>query len=404
VDAAGNGIVVGTFQGVANVGGPSPLTSTAGSTDIFIVKYSPSGTYICSLQVGSTGDDRAYTAKVDASGNIFITGTFAGTVDFGGTVLTSSASSNDVFVAKYAPNCSPLLWVKSFGSSTDDVGYGLAVDGYGDVIVTGYFSGSANFGGGAVLSNGPYADIFVAKYSGSNGAYQWAHTLYGPSIDIGRSAAVDRDGNVVVSGSFQSTVSDGATFQPMMTSAGSVDFFILKYSSAGTYLWSRAFGGSGDDVAYGVDVDYGGNIAVVGSFQMTMALGGNSLTSAGLSDTFVAKFSPLGNHLWSVRVGGTGIDVDYAVAVDGSGNVVLAGGYQYTQGQWDILVAKYSAAGAPLWSRNYGSTANDVGFGVAADRGGNVLVTGYFQGTINFGGGPLTSAGLTDGFLLNLGP
>src|SRR5439155_7586597 len=135
----------------------------------FIAKYSPSGAYICSRQVGGTGDDRAYAAKVDASDNIFITGTFAGIVDFGGTILTSSAGSNDVFVAKYSPNCGPLLWVKSFGSSTDDVGYGLAVDGYGDVIVTGYFSGSANFGGGAVLSNGPFADIFVAKYSGSNG-------------------------------------------------------------------------------------------------------------------------------------------------------------------------------------------------------------------------------------------
>jgi len=68
------------------------------------------------------------------------------------------------------------------------------------------------------------------------------------------------------------------------------------------------------------------------------------------------------------------------------------------------LMVAQTAAGAPLWSRNYGSTANDVGFGVAVDRGGNVLVTGYFQGTINFGGAPLTSAGLTDGFLLNLGP
>jgi hypothetical protein len=404
VDGSGNGIVVGNFQGTAYFGGPQPLTSTGGSTDIFIAKYSPSGAYICARQVGGTGDDRALTAKADASGNIFVTGTFAGTVDFGGTVLTSSAGSGDVFVAKYAPDCTSLLWVKGFGSSTDDVGYGLAVDGYGDVIVTGYFSGSANFGGGTVLSNGPFADIFIAKYSGSNGAYQWAHTLYGPSIDIGRSAAVDRDGNVVVTGSFQSTVSDGETFQPMMTSAGSVDFFLLKYSSAGAYLWSRAFGGSGDDVAYGVDVDDGDNIAVVGSFQMTMALGGNSLTSAGLSDTFVAKFSPLGNHLWSLRVGGTGIDIDYAVAVDGVGNVVLTGGYQYTSGQWDVLVAKYSAAGAPLWSRNYGSTANDLGLGVAVDGGGNVLVTGYFQGAINFGGGPLTSAGMTDGFLLNLGP
>src|SRR5262249_15002890 len=156
------------------------------------------------------------------------------------------------------------------------------------------------------------------------------------------------------------TVSDGTTYQPLMTSTGSVDFFLLKLSPAGSYLWSRSFGGSGDDVAYGVDVDGGGNIAVVGSFQNTMDLGGGPLTSAGLSDIFIAKFSPMGNHLWSTRVGGTGIDVNYAVAADRVGNVVTTGAYQYVAGQWDILVAKYSATGTSLWSKSFGSAANDV--------------------------------------------
>ncbi|MEO7157964.1 MAG: PKD domain-containing protein [Vicinamibacterales bacterium] len=405
VDSAGNVVVVGTFSGTADFGGPGPLTSNAGSTDIFIAKYSAAGAYLCARQVGGAGDDRVFSVKTDASGNIFITGSFQGTVDFGGSVLTSAAGSVDAFVAKYSPTCGSVQWVRGFGSSVDDVSYGLAVDSNGDVVVTGYFRGAVDFGAGTVSSNGSFADVFVAKYTGSNGAYQWAHTLYGASVDIGRGVAVDGIGNVVVAGSFQLTISDGSTYQPLMTSAGSVDFFLLKYSPTGTYLWSRSFGGSGDDVAYGVDVDSGGNIAVVGSFQNTMDMGGGPLTSAGLSDTFIAKFSPLGSHLWSTRIGGTGADLDYAVAMDAVGNVVMTGGYQFTVGQWDIIVAKYSAAGAPLWSKTYGSSANDVGFGIAVDQTtGNVFATGYFQGTINFGAGPIYSGGLTDGFLLSLGP
>ncbi|MEO7157307.1 MAG: SBBP repeat-containing protein [Vicinamibacterales bacterium] len=404
VDGGGNIVVVGTFAGTADFGGPAALTSAGGSIDIFIVKYSPTGAYVCSRRIGSTSDDRVFSVKTDANGSIFVTGSFQGTVDFGGSVLTSNTSSVDAFVAKYPSTCGAVLWVRSLGASVDDAAYGLAVDRNGDVVVTGYFRGNVDFGGGVVPSNGSFADVFVAKYAGSNGAYQWARTLYGPSVDIGRGVAVDVNGNVVVTGSFQLTVSDGATYQPLMTSAGSVDFFLIKYSSTGNALWSRSFGGSGDDVAYGVDVDSGGNIAVVGSFHNTMDLGGGPLTSVGLADTFIAKFSPSGSHLWSTRIGGTSDDVDYAVAMDGAGNVVMTGGYQFTAGQWDIIVAKYSAAGAPLWSKTFGSTGNDLGFGIAVDSTGNVFVTGYFQGTIDFGGGPVTSSGLTDGFLLSLGP
>jgi len=83
---------------------------------------------------------------------------------------------------------------------------------------------------------------------------------------------------------------------------------------------------------------------------------------------------------------------------------VVTGAYQYVAGQWDILVAKYSATGASLWSKSFGSPANDVGFGVALSSSGNVFVTGYFQGTIDFGGGSVTSAGLADAFLMSMTP
>jgi hypothetical protein len=314
-------------------------------------------------------------------------------------------------VAKYAANCGGLVWIRSFGSNTEDLGYGIAVDGSGNAIVTGFFAGSANFGAGLVLSNGPFADVFVAKYA-ADGTYLWAHTLYGPSVDIGRAAAVDKDGNVLIAGSFQSIVSDGMAFA--LGSVGSVDAYLIKYSPTGAYLWWRGIGGSGDEVPYGIAVDKGGNIAMVGSFQNTLNLGGNTLTSAGLSDGFIAKFSPMGNPLWSRAVGGAGIDVDYDVAMDGGGNVVLVGSFQNSvnfgtgsltsAGQSDIAVAKYSATGVPLWSKRFGGTSDDAGLGLAINGSGNVFVTGYFHGTGSFGGGSLTSAGNSDAFLLNIGP
>jgi hypothetical protein len=336
-------------------------------------------------------------------------------VDFGGTVLSSNTGSNDVFVAKYAANCGALQWIRSFGSSGNDFGYGLAVDAGGNLIVTGYFSGSADFGAGLTLSNGPFADVFIAKYAASNGAYLWAHTLYGPSIDAGRAAAVDRDGNIILAGSFQLSVADGTTFAPLFTGVGSADIYMIKFAPNGAYLWWRSFGSDGEDVAYGVAVDSGGNIALAGTFQNTLSLGGTPLVTAGLSDGFVAKFSPMGNHLWSRGLGGTGAEYDYAVAMDGAGNVVMTGAFQNSvtfnggsltsAGRSDILVAKYSATGVPLWSRSYGDANDDMGYGVAVDGSGNVFVTGYFQGSTDFGGGSVTSAGSSiDGFLLKLAP
>jgi hypothetical protein len=122
-----------------------------------------------------------------------------------------------------------------------------------------------------------------------------------------------------------------------------------------------------------------------------------------------------GTHLWSRRFGGTSFDQGLGVAVDGSGNVLVTGVFEGTvdfgggpltsAGIIDIFVAKYSGTdGSHVWSRRFGSTIFDEGLGVAVDGSGNVLVTGVFEGTVDFGGGPLTSAGGNDIFLLRLRP
>ena len=400
VDKLGNTIIAGTFQGTVDFGGGT-LTS-AGLQDIFIAKFSSTGAHVCSLAIGGAGDDSVSSVATDSSGNIFIAGSFTGTVNFGGPILVSDSASMDGFAAKYSSTCGTTAqWARKFGFAGSDTSYGIAVDINGDALLTGYFTLAADFGGGTVLG-GTLSDLFVAKYSGSSGAYVWAKTISGAGTDFGRSIATDGDGNVVVAGGYRLTLSD-STHVNLLTSAGSVDAFVIKYSPSGTLLWARSIGGIGDDTAYGVAVDAGGNIVVTGSFEHTISVGGASLTAIGASDGFLAKFSPMGTYLWSTRIGGSDSDMALAVATDGFGSIVVTGASQ-NAGQWDTFIQKFSSSGTVLWSKTLIGAADDVGYGIATDANSNVFVTGYFRGTTDFGGGPISSAGVEDVFLLKLAP
>ena len=107
---------------------------------------------------------------MDGSGNVFVTGIFSGTVDFGGGNLVS-AGSVDIFVAKYNAN-GVHQWSKRLGGTGGEIGQAVAVDGSGNVVVTGDFSGTVDFGGGNLVSAGS-SDVFLAKYNAS-GVHQWS--------------------------------------------------------------------------------------------------------------------------------------------------------------------------------------------------------------------------------------
>jgi hypothetical protein len=120
-----------------------------------------------------------------------------------------------------------------------------------------------------------------------------------------------------------------------------------------------------------------------------------------------------GTHLWSEQIGGTSSDQAKSVTVDGGGNVLITGyfigsvdfgGGPLPSTGLDIFVAKYSASGSHLWSKRFGGSSSDLGNAIAVDGSGNVFVTGYFQNTIDFGAGPLASNGALDLFLTKLSP
>jgi hypothetical protein len=421
-DHNGNVVVVGRFGGTVNFGGGA-LTS-AGDDDIFVLKYDSTGTFQWARRFGSYGADKVTAVAIDSTDNIVVVGSFTATVDFGGTSLTS-AGSTDIFVAKYGPT-GTLLWAKRFGGTAGEACNGVALDSAGNILITGYygyFGTALDFGGGPLpLPGGTTAmvmDVFVAKLTPSGG-YIWAKGYGGTTgYDSGNGIAVDGNGDVLVVGNFQSSFSlGGSTF----TSAGGDDIFVAKYSGAsGSHLWSASGGGSGSDQGKAVAVDGSGNVVVTGEFCGTATIAGSTLSSTyapAYPAIFLAKYSAAGAAAWAkafVPMDSYSMAGGRGVAVDGAGNIVLTGysqgtvdfggGHQLSTGSKTVLLAKVSGSGGVSWVTGYGGASMDnYGEGVSIGVGNNILVTGIFGDPIDFGCGSMTSTSRADGFAAKLSP
>jgi hypothetical protein len=275
----------GYFGSAVDFGG-GPLTS-AGGPDIFVAKFSASGVHAWSRAMGGTGQDTGLSVGVDGGGNVVVTGYFQGAVNFGGGPLTS-AGGTDIFLMKYSA-AGAHVWSKRFGGVSDDRGTGVAVSGTGDVVVTGYFNATADFGGGAQVSTGG-VDIFLAKYS-SAGTHTWSKvfgTTYGYG-DVSRGVALDASGNIALTGSILGPVNFGGG---ALAESGSYDIFAAKFSASGAHLWSKRFGVLYDDHGNAIVMDAGGNIIVAGDFFEGVDFGGGELLSPGNVDSFLVKFGP----------------------------------------------------------------------------------------------------------------
>jgi hypothetical protein len=343
VDGAGNVYVTGSFQGTIDLGG-GPLTS-AGGDDVFIAKLDSSGDHVWSKRFGNGASQNAAGVAVDSSGNVLLVGSFYGTIDFGGGSLTT-AGGTDVYVAKL-DSAGNHVWSKRFGDASTQTCAGVAVDGSGFVAIAGSFAGVMDFSGTTLTSVGAN-DAYVARF-GSNGSLSWAKRFGDAQDQQARAVATDSAGNVFVAGSFLGTVDFGGG---VLTSAGNEDAFAAKLSAGGVYQWAKRFGDNSPQIATGIAVDPAGGVALAGYFGGSIDLGGGALASAGAIDVFVAKLS--------------------------------------------------SATGAYSWAKRFGDASAQEPFDVAADASGNVLVTGKLAGAADFGGGSLSSAGLDDVFIAKL--
>lgn len=360
--------------------------------------------WLWSRRAGSTEEDLGSSISLDGNGNVYFTGLFAGTVAFGSTTLTS-AGGTDIFIAKLDTDGN-WLWARRAGGPNYEHAYGIRSTSEGISYITGYFQGNADFGP-TVLGSAGEGDIYIAKLD-AGGLWFWAIRAGGSLHDQGNGISVDPAGNCFVTGYFQGQAQFG-TYQ--LTSAGNRDLFIAKVDTDGNWAWIRRAGGIGDDRGYGIGADNLGNCYVTGYFPATTLFGNIQLNNGGV---FVVKLDALGNWLWAKKADGNNYAGGAGIATSGEGLCHITGHFEASVsfgihtiaslGDRDVFMACLDSNGTWLWARSGGSSGYDVGLGVCADAAGNSYYTGRFSGAGSFGPNALTSAGDADIYIACLNP
>ena len=399
-DAAGNVVIAGSFEGTVNFGG-GPLTS-AGDWDVYVAKFDAAGNHVWSRRFGDLVTQGPRAMTIDGAGNILITGIFQGSIDFGGGPITS-ASGYDVFLAKLDTNGNH-VWSQGFGDAGDQLGYGVAADGAGNVFLMGDFTGKVDFGSGTLVSAGSY-DVFLAAFD-SSGNNLWSQGFGDIGSQRTGGVAADAAGDVVITGYFTGSMDFGGGTQ---TSAGGNDIFVAKFDGAGAHVWSRRYGDASDQEGIAVAVGSNDDILLAGEFVGQTDFGGGALVAVGWYDIYLARLDAKAHHIWSQRFGDVEGQFPAGLAVDSADNVAMTGYFEGTVDFGggplvcnvvsDVFIAQFDPAGGHLWSERFGDSDYQYGITCAADPAGSILMTGWFGGTIDFGGGTITSAGGDDIFL-----
>jgi hypothetical protein len=340
---------------------------------------------------------------------VYLTGSFRGNVDFGGDPFTAPGDSTNAFyLAAFDPDGFH-LWSLSAGDESSQGGTWVTTDSENNVIVTGQFDGTMEFGSDTLATNGA-ADILLLKFD-VEGAYQWGAGFGGALADEGIAVTTDGSDNIIVTGYFEGSVDFGGG---PLSGNGGMDVFLAKFAPDGSHLESVHFGDTGNDAGHGVFANSADDIVITGGFAGDVSFGGELFSSVGDYDVFVAQFDSNLEHLWSSAAGGEDMNSGYSVWVDGADNVLvtgafngvmnLGGGWLDCTGDWDFFAAAFDVAGEHLWSICSGDTNDQRGYAIAADSLGDVLVTGFFWESIVFGDDVLTSSGDADVFLSKLSP
>jgi len=309
-DSNNNVYSTGLFQATADfdVGPGTNTLVSAGFQDIFILKLDALGNFAWVKQIGGSNSDDGLSVTLDASGNIYTTGFFNGTVDFDPGVANSSIAGNgayEIFVLKLDVSGN-FVWAKSFGGSGMDEGKSIKVDASGNVYTTGFFSGVSDFDPGPLtytLDAGTGLDIFISKLDAS-GNFVWAKQMVGSSSCEGNSISLDNAGNIYATGYFAGTVDfDPGAGTYTLLPAASMDIYVLKLNPSGNMVWAKQLGGTLNDIGNDIFVSSAGVIYCTGGFQGTGDFDPEApvfnlvAASTNNHDVFVNKINELPNSL-----------------------------------------------------------------------------------------------------------
>lgn len=369
--------------------------------------------------------DRAQGIAIDANSNIYTTGYYQNSADFGGITLTNPAQEA-VFVTKQ-DDMGNVIWAKGFNAAATGAtskGIKITADNAGNIYTTGKFYGNVEFGGQAISPLGEFdpnsrADIFVAKQDPS-GNVSWLKKMGGSGVyEEGSDIVVDNSGNVYICGHY--THSEFANFPSefgniALPSTGSQqNIFITKLDASGQTVWAKAYGSQNYsyETASGIAIDDDGNLYVTGQFSDTMIMDGIVLTAQNSSSpqAYVAKINNSGVTQWAVNFKGDARGIDLA---HNNGQLYVTGTYETDMtvgtttltrsGPSDIFVINLNAnTGSVGWAQKIGNNqVSSNGYGIAVANDNAIYVTGSFNGTLPLGNMSISSSGSSDALVIRL--
>jgi hypothetical protein len=399
VDSSGNVYVTGAFGGTAHFG--SQILISQGDNDVFISKSDAQGMVLWARRCGGPSyGENGNAIGVDSAGNVYVTGQFRDTANFGSYTLTSYGES-DVFVAKLDP-AGNFLWAINGGNDLYDYAQSLAVDPTGNAYVSGvigYGTVPAQFGSFTVTNVG-YQTLFVMKVNPS-GQVLWAVQNGGDTVSSAtpRGLAIGPMGDVYLAGVGYSTVTLGDTVLALAQNSASA--FVTRLNDDGRFLWTQKLGQN--SYSHDLGVDGAGHVYVYGAFSGAATFGSIALqstpgylsSSGSLPDNFLAKLDANGGFLW-VRKGLGPAQYDSAsIAVDHAGNAYLGmpfynrlrvGNTTFESANYpDINLAKVDVQGRLIWTKQAGGDYFDFIGGMAIDAADNLYLMGLFQRETLFG-------------------
>ena len=305
-------------------------------------------------------------------------------------------------------------WANHFGDDAVQVAMDLAVDSVGNSIVTGYFSGSIDFGGNPLSGTD---DLFLAKLDPS-GHPIWSKSFGDSAAQSGDNVCVDEVGNIFVAGHFSGTLK--WTTIPPLTTDSTPRLFLAKFSPEGEPVWSVASSGSGTSDLRGLVVTKSGDPVIVGKFPGDFHIGSKDFTSHGDQDIFLAKFTGDGSPVFAKQFGDLDQQIVESIALDVNDNILLAGSFRgnldmdgtstSTQGDLaadtandDLFISKLDSSGHHLWSRQWGNApASQLASAITTDTSNNVIAAGIFWGTMDVEGKSIDGGPASAGLLMKL--
>ncbi|MGQ0829719.1 MAG: gliding motility-associated C-terminal domain-containing protein [Bacteroidota bacterium] len=371
---------------------------------------------------GSNANDEALDVVHDIQGNIYSTGYFSQSARFDNSIVSSSGMS-DVFIAKQ-DSLVKFLWVVTAGGAMDERATGISVNSSGEIFITGVFRGTSQFGSISLTSTGSSQDIFIAKFD-NNGAFIWAQNYGGADTDLANDISVDANGSIIIAGQFKGVSQFGnfpftsmnyPDSMPLNGGLPSYDAILFKTNSAGNVTWAKQGAAIYDDRILKVMTDDRSNIYACGQFSDTLTFS-NTYNNNAFNAGFIMMFDSTGNETWFKRLLATQFMI-YDMKISGN-NLWLTGDFQgtlvyigkpnnymsnsYPNKVFALKIQK--STGNFISGASEGSDNALSSRGICIDAQNNVYTTGYFKCSFSpfsnaHGNGVFYSVGYRDVYVI----